>query len=290
MQKTLFMIHPHGFCPGVRNALNIVNQALQDYSQQTIYVFNEIVHNKTIVTNLKNKGVIFTQNCVDIVAKSVVILSAHGVSPDVKKTLLSKNCILIDATCHFVNKVHQEVIDYSKKGYHIIYIGTKNHEETLGVVGENPSNITIIETDADFANIKVDADKYVVLNQTTLNLDDIENLFKKIKIKFTNVVFPSTADLCLATKSRQSGLKKVLNQCDLVIIIGSQNSSNSRKLRDIALKNGKTTYLIDNYQEIKNEWLKNHYNIALTAGASAPEFLVTETIKFLTHKGYRLIK
>ena len=180
MQKTLFMIHPHGFCPGVRNALNIVNQALQDYSQQTIYVFNEIVHNKTIVTNLKNKGVIFTQNCADIVAKSVVILSAHGVSPDVKKTLLSKNCILIDATCHFVNKVHQEVIDYSKKGYHIIYIGTKNHEETLGVVGENPSNITIIETDADFANIKVDADKYVVLNQTTLNLDDIENLFKKI--------------------------------------------------------------------------------------------------------------
>jgi 4-hydroxy-3-methylbut-2-enyl diphosphate reductase len=286
MKKILNVINPHGFCPGVTRAIKIINETIEKYPSQQIYVFNEIVHNKTVVTDFREKGIIFTQDCNEIKNGSIVILSAHGVSPQVKEELKNKSCQIIDATCPFVTKVHNEVHEYSAKNYHIIYVGKKGHDEVRGVMGENPGNITLIENEFDFDKIPSGFKKHIVLNQTTLNLDDVEILFEKIKKVIPNVEFPPKADLCMATKLRQNALKKNLEESDLILVIGSQNSSNSKKLRDIALSYNKETYLIDNYKEIKEDWLKNKKVISLTAGASAPEFLVEKTIKFLNGQGF----
>lgn len=286
MKKTLNVINPHGFCPGVTRAIKIINETIKKYPNQQIYVFNEIVHNKTVVTDFKEKGIIFTQDCNEIKDKSIVILSAHGVSPQVRKNLAEKKCHVIDATCPFVTKVHNEVHEYSKNSYHIIYVGKKNHDEVRGVIGENPKNITLVENESDFNKIPSGFKKYIVLNQTTLNLDDVEVLFKKIQKIIPHVEFPEKADLCMATKLRQTALKKSLEKSDLVLVIGSQNSSNSKKLRDIALSYNKEAYLIDNCEEINENWLENKKIVSLTAGASAPEFLVEKTIQFLKNKGF----
>ncbi len=287
MVKKILLAEPRGFCFGVKNALKIVEEAISKYPNSPIYVYNEIVHNKTIVNDLKEKGIIFTREITDIPQAAVVIISAHGAPPAIKKEIELKNLILMDATCPLVKKVHDEVNKYSSLGYHIIYIGSKNHDEARGVIAENPGNISVIGNEEDIEKIKPSEQKYMVLTQTTLNMFEVAELFKKIKNKLPNVHFPEKKDLCYATAERQNTVKELAPQCELFLVLGSENSSNSRKLRDIAAEHC-PAYLIDNYHEISPDWLTNVNTIGITSGASAPEFLVEELILYLNKQGFSL--
>ncbi len=287
-QKSIFLSKPYGFCFGVKNALKIVEEVLTKYPGKKIYVFNEIVHNKTIVDDLRKRGVTFTKNLDEIPEQAVVIFSAHGVPPQVPKALKKKKTVIYDATCPLVQKVHDEVNSYSKKDYHIIYIGNKEHDEAVGVINENPENISIVETSQDIQNINKKHKKYIVLTQTTLNMFEVEKLFKEIKKKFPTAEFPAKKDLCFTTTTRQQAVAENAQKCDLFLVIGSKNSSNSKKLKEIAEKYC-TAHLIDNFREIDPAWLTKSNNICLTSGASAPDFLLEETIKELQRKhGYVL--
>jgi 4-hydroxy-3-methylbut-2-en-1-yl diphosphate reductase len=278
--KKILLSEPRGFCSGVKKALQIVDEALIEHKNR-IYVFNEIVHNKTIVEGLKSKGVIFTQDPSVITDNSILIYSAHGVSPEIKKQFQGKNISIIDATCPLVEKVHQEVIKYTDNGYHIIYIGKKDHDEAKGVIGEAPDNISVIESEKDINDINKTKNKFVVLTQTTLNVYEAEKLMQKIKDFIPAVEFPDKKDLCYATTSRQEAVKELAGKCDLFLILGSQNSSNSQKLKEVATTEGCNSYLIDSYKDIDDNWLENVETIGISSGASAPEYLIEQTITFL---------
>jgi 4-hydroxy-3-methylbut-2-enyl diphosphate reductase len=280
--KELFLSKPYGFCFGVKKALDIVTKALAEYSGSSIYVFNEIVHNKTIVDELMAQGVHFTHDINQIPNGAVVIFSAHGVAPQVRKELAKRPVKILDATCPLVQKVHDEVNEYSAKGYHIIFIGDKKHDESIGIIAENHDNISVIETESDIPNIKKGFKNYIVLNQTTLNMFDVEKIFQKIKESIPGVTFPEQKDLCYTTTSRQQAVKENAKKCQLFLVVGSKNSSNSKKLRDIAAKEGCQAFLIDTYKDIKPEWLENKNKVFLTSGASAPDNLIQEVITFLT--------
>lgn len=282
--RTVFLSQPYGFCSGVKSALNIVDQALQKFKDKKIYIINEIVHNKTIVEDLFKKGVVFTKDVSSIPEGSVVIFSAHGVAPTVKQELSGKDLMILDATCPLVQKVHDEVKNYSKKGYHIIYICNKEHDEARGVIGENPANISVVENEADIEKIPAKFNNYAVLMQTTLDMFEVEKIVKEIKQRFPQVEFPEKKDLCFTTTLRQKAAKENAKKCDLFLVVGSKNSSNSKKLRDIAENSGCNAYLIDNYEEIKPDWLENVNSICLTSGASVPDRLINEILDLLTKK------
>ena len=281
--KKILLAEPRGFCFGVENALKIVNKSLRKY-KKPLYVFNEIVHNKTIVTQLEKKGVIFTQN-VDVIPKgTTVIISAHGISPLIYEKLRKKKLNILDATCPLVKKVHSEASFYTREGYHIIYIGNKEHEEAIGVLGETKKNVSIVEKEADITKIKTGLKKYVVLTQTTLNIFETEKLFKKIREAFPWVTFPDKKDMCRATTERQLAVQKLAAECDAFLIIGSQNSSNSKKLKEVAEASGCRSYLIDSYKDIQPGWLTSVNTVGVSSGASASDELVTKTIEHLVKK------
>lgn len=284
MIKRIILSKPYGFCFGVKNALQIVNEVLAKYpGQRMIYVYNEIVHNKTIVDDLAKKNVTFTKDLSVIPKNAVVIFSAHGVPPQIRTALKEKKAIIYDATCPLVQKVHDEVNNYSAQGYHVIYIGSKSHDEAAGVIAENPGNISVVETAKDIKTIKTGFKKYIVLTQTTLNMFEVEKLFEQIKAKVTHVEFPNKKDLCYTTTSRQKAVAENAKKCDLFLIVGSKNSSNSKKLKEIA---GQfcPAHLIDNAQEIAPVWLKNTETVCLTSGASAPDHLIDDIIYVLKSK------
>lgn len=283
MVKKIILSKPYGFCFGVKNALQIVDEVLAKYPGERIYVYNEIVHNKTIVESLAKKNVVFTKDISIIPAKAVVIFSAHGVPPQVRTALKQKEAIVYDATCHLVKKVHDEVNDYSAKGYHVIYIGSRSHDEAAGVIAENPENISVIETAEDIKNIKTGFKKYIVLTQTTLNMFEVEKLFEQIKIKLPQVEFPNKKDLCYTTTSRQQAVTENAQKCDLLLVVGSKNSSNSKKLKEIAAQYC-NAYLIDNAREVDPVWLKNVETVCLTSGASAPDHLIDDIIHVLKNE------
>jgi 4-hydroxy-3-methylbut-2-en-1-yl diphosphate reductase len=286
MSKKLYISKPYGFCFGVKNALNIVEKVIISHPNNKIYVFNEIVHNKTIVNKLEKQNVFFTKNPKDIPDKSIVIFSAHGVSPLFRAQLQEKQAKIFDATCPLVQKVHDKVKKFSTLGYHIIYICQKNHDEAIGVIAENPHNISIVENITDIEKIQKGYEKYTILTQTTLNMFEVEKIFLAIKKSIPNVEFPEKKDLCFTTTTRQEATEKNSKKCDLFLVVGSANSSNSKKLQSIAKKNT-NSYLIDTYMEIKNEWLEDANSIFLTSGASAPESLIIEIINFLcSEHGY----
>jgi 4-hydroxy-3-methylbut-2-enyl diphosphate reductase len=280
MVKKIILSKPYGFCFGVKNALQIVDEVLAKYPGERIYVYNEIVHNKTIVEALAKKNVVFTKDISIIPDKAVVIFSAHGVPPQIRIKLAKKQAVIYDATCHLVQKVHDEVNKYSAQGYHVIYIGSKSHDEAIGVIAENPGNISIVETAEDIKNIKTGFKKYIVLTQTTLNMFEVEKLFERIKQKIPQVEFPDKKDLCYTTTSRQQAVTKNAQKCDLLLVVGSKNSSNSKKLKEIAAQYC-PAHLIDNTQEIVPAWLKNAETICLTSGASAPDHLIDDIINVL---------
>lgn len=275
-----FLLEPRGFCFGVKNALEIVEDVLKNNPHKKIYVYNEIVHNKVIVEDLRRRGVTFTQEEIEVPDGAVVIFSAHGISPITRSLFMNRNIVIVDATCPLVAKVHEEVIDYTKKGYHVIYIGNPSHDEVRGVVAEAPENITVVQTEEDLARA-AGYDKYVVLNQTTLNLFETEDLRRKIVSRFVNVQFPKIEDICYATSSRQQAVKEAAVKCDAFIVIGSANSSNSKKLMEIASSCGSKSILVDDASELTKEWLQGAENLCITAGASAPEYLVQKMAKRL---------
>jgi 4-hydroxy-3-methylbut-2-enyl diphosphate reductase len=278
MSETLIILlcAPRGFCAGVDRAVDIVEKSLKKFGAP-VYVRHEIVHNKHVVQTLKNKGVIFVDELDQVDDKSrPVIFSAHGVAKKVYKDAEIKNLQFIDATCPLVSKVHRETELLNKQGYKIILIGHKNHPEVIGTMGQLPNGeVTLIETVEDIDNIQVDDEKISYITQTTLSVDDTKDIIEALKVKFPKIKEPIKSDICYATTNRQAAVKNIANKCDLFLIVGSQQSSNSQRLVEVAKKNGsKESYLVHQDFELPVELIKNAKCIGVSSGASAPDVLV----------------
>jgi len=278
MSETLniLLCAPRGFCAGVDRAVDIVEKSLKKFGAP-VYVRHEIVHNKHVVQTLKNKGVVFVDELDEVDDKSrPVIFSAHGVAKKVYEDAEIKNLQFIDATCPLVSKVHREAELLNKQGYKIILIGHKNHPEVIGTMGQLPNGeVTLIETVEDIDNIQVDDKKIAYITQTTLSVDDTKDIIEALKVKFPKIKEPIKSDICYATTNRQAAVKNIANKCDLFLIVGSQQSSNSQRLVEVAKKNGsKESYLVHQDFELPIELIKNAKCIGVSSGASAPDVLV----------------
>ena len=254
-----------------------------------IYVRHEVVHNKFVVNNLKEKGAIFVDELHQVPDGSTVIFSAHGVSKAVQNEAKNRNIKVFDATCPLVTKVHLEVVRYSKDGLSTILIGHKGHPEVEGTMGQYDDScggkIHLVENVEDVVNLKIEnKDKTAFVTQTTLSVDDTSDIIDALRARFPNIIGPKKDDICYATQNRQDAVKKLVESCDLLLVIGSQASSNSNRLREIADKNGTEAHLIDGPDYIKEKWLENKTKVGVTAGASAPEILVQQVIQFLKEK------
>jgi 4-hydroxy-3-methylbut-2-enyl diphosphate reductase len=280
--KKILLIKPRGFCAGVERAIDIVEKALLKYGSP-VYVRHEIVHNKKVVDDLKNKGAIFVKELDEIPAESVVVFSAHGVSQKVENDAYTSMLKPIDATCPLVKKVHNQAKYYADKNREIILIGHANHPEVEGTIGRIDKKIYLVQKLADVDLLDFDKQTPVAyITQTTLSFDDTKDIIVALKEKFTDIVGPELSDICYATQNRQTAVKKACEIIDILIVIGSQNSSNSNRLRDVAQNHGKIAYLIDSDKDIKDEWFSGSTNIVgVTAGASAPEELVVEVVDYI---------
>jgi 4-hydroxy-3-methylbut-2-enyl diphosphate reductase len=278
MSETLniLLCAPRGFCAGVDRAVDIVEKSLKKFGAP-VYVRHEIVHNKHVVQTLKNKGVIFVDELDEVDDKSrPVIFSAHGVAKKVYEDAEVKNLQFIDATCPLVSKVHREAELLNKQGYKIILIGHKNHPEVIGTMGQLPNGeVTLIETVEDIDNIQVDDEKIAYITQTTLSVDDTKDIIEALKVKFPKIKEPIKSDICYATTNRQAAVKNIANRCDVFLVVGSQQSSNSQRLVEVAKKNGsKESFLVHQDFELPVELIKNAKCIGVSSGASAPDVLV----------------
>ncbi|NOT18148.1 MAG: 4-hydroxy-3-methylbut-2-enyl diphosphate reductase [Sulfuriferula sp.] len=281
------LANPRGFCAGVDRAIEIVERALTRYGAP-IYVRHEVVHNKFVVENLKAKGAIFIEDLSDVPTGNTLIYSAHGVSQAVRREAESRGLTVFDATCPLVTKVHLEVARMRDKGMEIIMIGHKGHPEVEGTMGQSNGGMYLVETPEDVATLTVtDAEKLAFVTQTTLSVDDAMRVINALKARFPNIIGPKKDDICYATQNRQDAVKALAQQCDLVIVVGSPNSSNSNRLREVAQNLGVEAYMIDNASQLQAAWLTGKTNIGVTAGASAPEVLVQEVITQLQQYGAR---
>ncbi len=281
----VLLANPRGFCAGVDRAIEIVERALEIFGAP-IYVRHEVVHNKFVVDNLKDKGAIFVDELSEVPDGSTVIFSAHGVSKAVQNEAKNRDVKVFDATCPLVTKVHLEVARYSKDGLDTILIGHKGHPEVEGTMGQYDDscggNIHLVENTQDVENLKVaDINKTAFVTQTTLSVDDTSDVIDALRVRFPNITGPKKDDICYATQNRQDAVKKLVESCDLLLVIGSKASSNSNRLREIADKNGIEAHLIDGPEYIEQKWLINKSKVGVTAGASAPEILVQRVIEFL---------
>lgn len=287
------LANTRGFCAGVDRAIEIVKKVLERQGPP-VYVKHEVVHNKTVVEELKELGAIFVEDVGDIPEGEVVIYSAHGISKAVEIESKNRNLDIYDATCPLVSKVHAEVNTYAKMGYHCILIGHKNHPEVEGTMGQFDTSyggtITLIEDISDVEKLKFsESSKVAFVTQTTLSVDDTQELKDSLINKFPDIIGPKKDDICYATQNRQDAVKQLALESDLVIVIGSENSSNSNRLREIAERSGVKAYLIDSVGDLPAEFLEGKKRIGLTSGASAPEHLVSEVIDTLTKKyGFKL--
>lgn len=285
----IILANPRGFCAGVDRAIEITNKAL-DIFGAPIYVKHEIVHNKYVVDELKEKGVIFIEDIEKVPEHSILIYSAHGVSEEVIKESNKKKLKIFNATCPLVTKVHMEVARLSKKNINTILIGHKGHPEVEGTIGryisESDSKIVLIENESDVKKLNFNKNKEVAyVTQTTLSIDDTSNIIKVIKDKYKNVIEPPRGDICYATTNRQNAVKDLTLKCDIIFVVGSENSSNSNRLKEISTRAGVPSYLLDSADDLDVKWLSNKKNIGLTAGASAPEVLVQSIINKLKAYG-----
>jgi 4-hydroxy-3-methylbut-2-enyl diphosphate reductase len=282
----VILASPRGFCAGVVRAIDIVNQALDVYGQP-IYVRREIVHNKYVVNELHQKGIIFVNELDEVPLESRVIFSAHGVSPEITAAATARRLKVIDATCPLVTKVHREAVKYANLGYTIVLIGHSDHDEVIGTLGEAPKAITVLDHEDDISRLQVsDPSKIVYLTQTTLSLDDTRHIVNKLRERFPLIQAPSSEDICYATQSRQSAVLELAQKAELILVVGSANSSNSCRLVEVAQSTGTPSYLIDDIEDIQCSWLKGVRRIGLTAGASAPEGLVQKVVHYLIGLGY----
>jgi len=281
----IVLANPRGFCAGVDRAIIIVEQALEKFGAP-IYVRNEVVHNKFVVGQLRDKGAIFVDELEKIPAGSIVIFSAHGVSKAVRAEAESRGLTAFDATCPLVTKVHIEVAKMRKDDLEIIMIGHKGHPEVEGTMGQSEAGMHLVETPEDVAALQVaDADKLAYVTQTTLSVDDATQVINALKVRFPNIKAPKSDDICYATQNRQDAVKIMAKDCDLVIIVGSPNSSNSNRLREVAKNQGVEAYMVDNASHLQAEWLQGKKKVGISAGASAPEVLVKEVITALQNMG-----
>jgi 4-hydroxy-3-methylbut-2-en-1-yl diphosphate reductase len=288
--ERLLLAKPRGFCAGVDRAIDVVNMALQLFPGP-IYVRKEIVHNKRVIQSLIAKGVIFVDEIDEVPEGARVIFSAHGVSPDVRRKAAAKHLKVIDATCPLVTKVHLEAIRFAREGRSIILVGHAGHEEVAGTMGEVPDRIRLVSSVEEAEKVQVpDPDRVAVTTQTTLGVDDAKVIIDVLRRRFPKLVTPSSDDICYATQNRQTAVKLLARQAELVLVLGSDNSSNSKRLREVAESAGARAYLIDDASEIDPAWLEGARNVAVTAGASAPEQLVQEVIAFFKNLGVEQIE
>ncbi|ACO32491.1 MULTISPECIES: 4-hydroxy-3-methylbut-2-enyl diphosphate reductase [Acidobacterium] len=285
-ERKVLLLKPRGFCAGVVRAVDIVRIALETFGAP-IYVRKEIVHNRFVVNELAEKGAIFVEDIDQVPEGSRVIYSAHGVSPAVRQQSKDRNLRVIDATCPLVTKVHVEAVKFARQGYSLVLIGHRDHEEIEGTLGEAPDVTTVVSSAAEVAALEVpDPNRVAYLTQTTLSLDEARDMIEALKKKFPNIVGPHSQDICYATENRQVAVKNVAHQADLVLVVGSNNSSNSNRLVEVSRNLGTKGYLIDNSKAIRPEWLEGVATVAVTAGASAPEVLVEDVVKYLGSKGF----
>ncbi|WP_456380799.1 4-hydroxy-3-methylbut-2-enyl diphosphate reductase [Thiolapillus sp.] len=278
----IFLANPRGFCAGVDRAIEIVDHALDAFGAP-IYVRHEVVHNRFVVENLKQRGAIFVDELQEVPDGNTVIFSAHGVSQAVKKEAENRDLRVFDATCPLVTKVHLQVARHCQNGFEVILLGHKGHPEVEGTMGQyhcpNAMGIYLVETADDVARLHVqNPDKLAFVTQTTLSMDDTAEIITALRKRFPQIQGPRKDDICYATQSRQDAVKRLAAECDVVLVVGSPNSSNSNRLKEIAEKLGKPAYLVDGPSDLRREWLEGNRIIGLTAGASAPEVLVEQVL------------
>ncbi|MCA9127491.1 MAG: 4-hydroxy-3-methylbut-2-enyl diphosphate reductase [Planctomycetales bacterium] len=272
---------PRGFCAGVNMAVASLDLAIQHFGTP-IYVYHEIVHNQFVVKSFQSKGAVFVNSLEEVPEGQTVLFSAHGVSPEIRSVANQRKLFAIDATCPLVTKVHLEAIKYAKAGYTIILIGHEGHDEVIGTIGEAPTAIVLVEDDQDVAALNYEeGTKLAYLTQTTLSVDDAGRIIRQLRERFPWIESPPKEDICYATQNRQEAVRVLGQAADVVLVIGSQNSSNSQRLRELGREQGKPAYLIDGTTDLDPSWFTTEDCVLLTAGASAPESVVQETIRWL---------
>jgi 4-hydroxy-3-methylbut-2-enyl diphosphate reductase len=290
MHSEILLAQPRGFCAGVDRAIDIVERALQQFGAP-IYVRHEIVHNAYVVADLRDKGAIFIEDLDDVPAGNTLVFSAHGVSKAVRAEAAERGLTIFDATCPLVTKVHVEVAKMRKQGCEVVMIGHDGHPEVEGTMGQAEAGMHLVETVDDVAGLQVaNPDQLAYVSQTTLSVDDTAAVIAALKQKYPNIIEPKKGDICYATTNRQEAVKFMAPQVDLVIVVGSPNSSNSNRLREVAEKKGTPAYMIDNASQIDPQWLAGKLRIGVTAGASAPEVLVQAVIGRLKELGARSVR
>ncbi len=288
--KTILLLKPRGFCAGVVRAIDIVRIALETFGPP-IYVRKEIVHNKYVVEELQGRGAVFVDEIDEVPEGERVIYSAHGVAPEVREASRQRRLRVIDATCPLVTKVHVEAIRFAKQGYALVLIGHLHHDEVVGTLGEAPAVTRVVSSAEQVATLEVpDPDRVAYLTQTTLSLDETRGIIAALKARFPNIKGPTAQDICYATENRQVAVRNVARKADLLLVVGSPNSSNSNRLVEVSRKLGTHGHLIDSSSDIDPGWLDGVNTVALTAGASAPEVLVQEVIAYLRKRGFRNVE
>ena len=278
----LILANPRGFCAGVNMAIAVVDELLELFPDETICVYHEIVHNRHVVDRFRSQGIIFVESIEETPENAVVVFSAHGVSPKIRAQAAKRKLVSIDATCPLVTKVHAEAIRYAKRGWQILLIGHADHQEVIGTRGEAPEAIQIVETLEDIPNLRIDdPEKLIYLTQTTLSTDDAGLIISALQKAIPSIKAPPSEDICYATTNRQAAVRAIAPDCDLALVIGSQNSSNSVRLTEISKNVGTPAKLIDDRSEIQDEWFDGVETVLITAGASAPEDLVRDLVLYL---------
>jgi 4-hydroxy-3-methylbut-2-enyl diphosphate reductase len=283
--EKLLLAAPRGYCAGVDRAVQTVEHAL-DLHGAPVYVRKEIVHNKHVVEELRQRGAIFVEDEAEVPEGETVVFSAHGVAPKVHDEAAARSLRTIDATCPLVTKVHVEARKFASEGYTIVLIGHGGHEEVEGTMGEAPAHIVLVETEDDVDSLEVeDPERVAFISQTTLAVDETRAIIQRLRERFPAITGPRTDDICYATTNRQSAVKQMARECDLVLVIGSKNSSNSNRLVEVARDHGADSYLIDHEGEVREEWLDGKRVVGISSGASAPEELVQALVDFFRRRG-----
>ena len=281
----LLLAAPRGYCAGVDRAVQTVEHALEEHGAP-VYVRKEIVHNKHVVSELSKRGAIFVEEETEVPEGALVVFSAHGVAPSVHENSAKRSLRTIDATCPLVTKVHVEARRFAEEGYTIILVGHSGHEEVEGTTGEAPDSIVLVESAADVDALEVDdPERVAMITQTTLSVDETADIIARIRAKFPAIRTPKSDDICYATTNRQLAVKQLARECDLVLVVGSKNSSNSNRLVDVTRELGTASHLIDNAGEVDEAWLDGADVVGITSGASAPEELVTELVELFRERG-----
>jgi len=278
----ILLANPRGFCAGVNMAIESLEKSL-DIFGSPLFVYHEIVHNKYVVERFKSQGVVFVESLSEVPIGAPLLYSAHGVSPQIREEARSRKLQAIDATCPLVTKVHLEAIKYAKEGYTIFLIGHEGHDEVIGTMGEAPDRMILVETVDDVDKLEGDFQKVAYLTQTTLSVDDANLIIAALRKRFPHIANPPKDDICYATQNRQDAVRQLAPQADLVLVLGSQNSSNSKRLQEIADSLGPHAHLIDGVSELNPDWFVGVHTVLITAGASAPEQVVQEVIEFIEH-------